>query len=278
MDPYILTSIAGFGTGIVALVRSYRNGNGNGHNTNGSSPSEPGVDYKLVNQVLQDLNMKHQKSVQQLADNFSDLVAKVACPPMEVKERPNPEWVKSLETRLAAHTAALVESREAGWTQEATQAVERVVERLEAVLQMGPPAPDYSQLEDKFNQLAADIMAYAKGQLPQGPRFARRPRRAPPMPADDPIFLEMYNTLYLKEHRIYELIPPEADIYDLSVMNLGPGVIFMRAPDEPEDYDDPKSTTIPEGSGDNIIGIPRKLFVLCDDDGARVSARLSFSK
>lgn len=143
MDPNLLVlSSMGVAGSAWALVRSYRNGhgNGNGHATNGGSPAGPAPwEQALIHQKAQAEAIKNNAlnaSVQALTERIGDLIEQQSAPK---EPAPDPAWVAALETRFAAHTAALAESADAGWTEEATHAIERVVERLEAILQMGPP-------------------------------------------------------------------------------------------------------------------------------------------
>jgi hypothetical protein len=91
------------------------------------------------------------------------------------------------------------------------------------------------------------------------------------------VHLEIFNTVHAEEWEILELVPPETDLYYLSFLNLGPGHIYMRQDEPPHSLDDPHSTTIPSGSGDNTINTPKQIYVLADEGGATMSVRLSYT-
>jgi len=165
-------------------------------------------------------------------------------------------------------------------------AVEQLVDRVEALLQMGPPVVEIPpvtmspitmpEIERKLGQLVQQLSRIvtpspkAKGPDGDDPNF--KPL-GPVGRFSAPIQLDIFNTVTILENTVYELVPPENDIYHAYIMNLGPGNLYMRANVEPT-VNDPFATTLPPGTGDNEIHTPEHFYVIADWGGATFSLRL----
>ena len=285
MDANIFSEIAsglGMAGGLWALVRwSQERKNGNGHSTNGGSPVEPASREMIIHALNAHADRQNAQAAaaEATAKAFSAAVKQLT----ESVERqrdpqPMPAWAKDLEAR-----AAKIEEKPA-WVNEVVTSMAHVTDSLEALIQMGPPPPPDlgplaeplenlpGELEKKFDRLARQIGIMLRA--PQA-TIPEEQNLGPATRADNPINLEIFNTLALTENTIYELVPPEADIYNISVMNVGPGNLYMSAHDTPA-INDPHSTTLPPGTGDNNIHTPGRVFALTNAGGAIVSVRLNY--
>jgi hypothetical protein len=271
MDANLFSQIAsgiGMAGGLWALVRwaEERKHNGNGH----GSPSEP----PLTNQVQQETKiLVHlvQSALNENSENMkrlADAVTEVAHQKNE--PQPDPVWVKDLNRRVFEST-----------------------ERMEAVLQMGPPVveaphvtveapaaglPDFSEIERRLGQVVQQISRLVTPSPPKPKSDGEEPAalaRGPIQRIPTPRQLQQFNTVGVAEFTVVEMLPPEPDVFSLSIMNLGPGTVYCRADQPPTDVGDPFATTIPPGTGDNSIQTPARLFVLADLGGGTLSVRLS---
>ncbi|HEY6371716.1 MAG TPA: hypothetical protein VIX37_14140 [Candidatus Sulfotelmatobacter sp.] len=93
----------------------------------------------------------------------------------------------------------------------------------------------------------------------------------PPVDID----LAMFNTFTLAPNTPYRLFPPEDGVHNINIMNYGPGVIFIRADDDPY-VGDPLSETLAVNAMDNDIHIPVSLTVLTGAPNTIISTRLSY--
>ena len=93
------------------------------------------------------------------------------------------------------------------------------------------------------------------------------------------VTLATYNTLTLVAWEVYELVAPFANPlaggYYCSILNLGPGTVYLRETEDP-DPNDPATETLPPLVADNLIvtpDSPRGLLVMADQNG-RITARV----
>jgi|SRR5215472_8899286 len=257
-------------------------------NGNGSHPVElapQGLVESEVAQSVRELPQKIEQGLTPVLERALERIEAQAETPAEVSP---PAWPPEMVSLFERLTARLEEPPlPPVWPAGLADNLNRITDRLEALLQMNPPPPVEleklaeplaqlpQQLDEKFNRLTQQIGTLVHSPLrtvPQGgepkPRAGRPTTRAP-----GPIHLDIFNTVTLDGDTIYELIPPEPGIYNVSVMNLGPGTLHMRANAEPA-IDDPHATTIPWGGGDNEIHTPGSLLVVADDD-VTLSIRLT---
>ena len=166
--------------------------------------------------------------------------------------------------------------------------LERLTDRLEAFMQLAPPpAPEIPRVDDLIAQIEALVdvgrRAQAKAETTAKDAPAKEtevrptqpsPMMAPPKPRESrpiqraaaPVLLEEFNTVEVDQDTVYELVPPESDLFRANVMNIGPGWLYMRSNDEPS-VGDPHSTMLPPGAIDNQVRVPGRLYVMATDDG-----------
>lgn len=87
--------------------------------------------------------------------------------------------------------------------------------------------------------------------------------------------LSQFNTVTLLANTVYRLVTGAPTAYSYSVINLGPGILYLRADADPG-INDPYSETLPALTADNQIPVAngiRGLGVLADQAGA-ISVRL----
>jgi hypothetical protein len=257
MDTNLFSQIAsgiGMAGGLWALVRwaEERKSNGNGHEP--PNPLKDLPDWVIARDIaLKELVEGMANRNRDFMDRIGQLVE------IERAPQPDPAWVKDL------------------------------TERMDAVLQMGPPVlkpnitvkndpPDFSSVEQRMDKLIQQVSRLMTPFNPKGGDGEPAAPRAPgPIVIDpNPINLELFNTVHVPEWHNVELVPPETDVFYASFFNLGPGHIYMRQDEHPTSLDDPHATTIPSGSGDNTISTPKRIFVLADEGGATISVRLSY--
>lgn len=289
------TGVLGMGAGVWALVFYRKNGNGK------HLPPDPTVyrDTALLENHVPPLQLVPNEPVQvqwppelaalltHITERLETAIERVEHPSIVRAPSEQPEWVTPLLEELQGINERMINERMSEPASmvlppELTAGLNRVTDRVEALLQLPPPRVELAELaqslaqlpeelEKKFDRLARQIgvlLRAPKGTIPSDQKLG------PTQRAPDPINLDIFNTVVFAENVIYELVPPEADIYNLSVMNLGPGVLYMSDNDTPA-VDDPHSTTLPPGTGDNDIHTPRRVFALAGVGGVTASVRLN---
>jgi hypothetical protein len=205
-------------------------------------------------------------------------------PPVQHIEVGQPPWLDAIHEEMTltgrriSQAAKALQNPPEAFT-DMIREMERIGERMQELMEKEPPPQQvtFTELEKKLEKVAQQLsrlaMPYAKpdGDQP-GPRRPRTLARA-----DDAIQLHITNTISLQEDLIYELIPPETEIYALNIFNKGPGELTIRFDEEPY-FDDPKSATIPPTSGFNGLPVPKMIYALADAGGATLSIYLGHAR
>jgi hypothetical protein len=166
---------------------------------------------------------------------------------------------------------------------ELIQTVDRVVRKLEDLLSKpDPPAPvlqpivELPEIERRLGKITQQLAALVKPESkPRGPDGELPIYRAlgPPTINPSPINLTMTNTIAMPENVITELVPLEADIFNLSIFNAGPAELWLRL-DDHAGIADPLSVRLPASMSLNDWHIPRTVWVIADEDGSTLSITL----
>jgi hypothetical protein len=274
------TSLIGLGAGAWALV-FYRK-NGNGHPP---AVVRPVTDAKLAD-ALEKAATSLAELPRQIDASFTDFLETQALREPEIlPEPPEPAWATSLTEQVSALRQQL--SVEPLWPLELRRSIEiltvDLTSRMDALVQTAGRPPkvelppvNLPEIENKLEKLAQQLSRLAppaakvqpSGQEP-GVRRARSLTRAA-----SPIQLQIYNTVNLMEFVVYELIPPEPDIFDMNIFNLGVGTVWVRDDAEPI-LDDALAITLPAATGINEVHVPRRMYMVADDGGVSVSIQLS---
>ncbi|HEY6369857.1 MAG TPA: hypothetical protein VIX37_04715 [Candidatus Sulfotelmatobacter sp.] len=268
--------VMGMASGVSALV--YRR-NGNGHNGNGNGHPAP----EAAPRPVEDWQLaKLSEVIQPLAMLPQRLAAVFEArelPPIVIPPQPELE-------RLTDRLEALIQMGPAPDPSDALRAISARLEELVAE----PPPPVVVQwpaeMEDMAQRLEKAIQSVPKNPAPPpAPPRIPTPREGggatvvsepSPGPAFAPvdIHLEMFNTFALLPGDIYTLIPPDTGVHQINIANLGPGTIYVRADADPF-VDDPYSERLMAGWFDNDIPIPVSLRVLADN-AVVIIARLTY--
>jgi len=197
------------------------------------------------------------------------------------------------------------------WSPEVSRSLDRLNDRLEAVLQIGPPPeiktdPDPWQIkfseaadrlselpgkiEGRFDKLSQQMVTWteraARITLPTnapssmwGPPkgvapSGPPPRAAAPVPSSLEVAVRRFNSWTLEGNKVYTLVPPERGIYAINLTNCGPGYLFLRDDADPS-VNDAASSTLPPYMQETRILVPVSLRVRADRDTI-VSARLVY--
>jgi len=277
--------------GVWGLVLYRKNGHGPEPSVSQEVKRDPWQVDKLA-EVIQPLAALSGK----LEQTFRQLAEAQAREP----EAP-PEWsARMLEDLEHIHEQLREPRPEQAQLAKVAISLDRLTDRLEAFVQLPPPpAPEIPRVNDLIGQIEALVdMERKRASKPSPPAVEKNnpvaaPPRAlietppsieppqlakrqpgPPVRAANPVNLEIFNTVTVPQDTIVELIPPEPGVFSVSVMNMGPGTVFMNANANPA-IEDPHSTTLPPGTGDNGIRMPDRLYAIADVGGAVMSVRLN---
>jgi len=145
------TSIVGMGAGAWALVLYRKNGNGNGHHAPEPAPAP------IVVQGLAELPGQIERGLMPIFErSFTRFI--------EAAPRP--------DIRMAEVVQIASESR--SWTVQLATSLDRITDRLEAILQMGPPGPPPELVAD-LERIAVQISE----RLESVARLVQTPERPP---------------------------------------------------------------------------------------------------
>jgi len=273
--------------------------NGNGHSKELQEHYAAAMEQELATsqklKTVPDWRLERDLALKELVDRLDYLPVRIeqafrhSLEAQSQEPQIPPEWSARMREDLEHINDRL--SEPPLFPPELERSLNRLTDRIEAFMQLPPPPPpEIPRVDDLIQQVGALIEMErkraardshadrAKATSREAAIVARpSPTMAPPESrkarsvhhAAEPILLDQFNTLHVEEFTIHELRPPESGVFQVNLLNLGPGWLHVRANGFP-DFDDEKSTTLPPGAIDNDIPVPRQLYVLATEDSTIV--------